>query len=175
EHARRRKDLRHLEGARDAEPRDLAGRTPSDVAVLEPDRSLVGAQMAGDHVDERGLAGSIGADDPDRLLRRDVEADIARRHHLAERLLHVAYRQDGGNRLCSSRIGIRSNGEPIPSGRNRMVSSSAVPRSICQVPGITSTAMERTSSNRKAPTKAAATEPAPARMVTKTNPPDVVQ
>ena len=46
---------------------------------------------------------------------------------------------------------------------------------ICQVPGRRSTAIERTSSNTNEPTKAAATEPAPARMVTKTKPPEVVQ
>ncbi len=65
--------------------------------------------------------------------------------------------------------------EPRPSGRNRIVSSSAEPRMSCQVPGSRSTAIERTSSNTSEPTKAAATEPAPARMVTNTKPPEVVQ
>ena len=56
-----------------------------------------------------------------------------------------------------------------------MVSSSTEPRMICQVPGSRSTAIERTSSNTNEPTKAAATEPAPARIVTNTKPPEVVQ
>ena len=56
-----------------------------------------------------------------------------------------------------------------------MVSSSAEPRMICHAPGTRSTAIERTSSNASEPTKLAATEPAPARMVTNTKPPEVVQ
>ena len=56
-----------------------------------------------------------------------------------------------------------------------MVSNNAEPRMICQVPGIRSTAMVRTSSNTNEPTNAAATEAAPASMVTNTKPPDVVQ
>jgi class 3 adenylate cyclase len=48
-------------------------------------------------------------------------------------------------------------------------------RMICHVPGMRSTATERTSSNRNEPMNAAAIEPAPARMVTKTKPPEVVQ
>ncbi len=39
--------------------------------------------------------------------------------------------------------------EPSPSGRNRIVNSNAEPRMICQVPGMRSTAIERTSSNTK--------------------------
>ncbi len=46
---------------------------------------------------------------------------------------------------------------------------------ICQVFGRISTAIERTSSNTNEATKAAATEAVPARMVTNTKPPDVVQ
>ena len=56
-----------------------------------------------------------------------------------------------------------------------MVSSSTEPRMSCHMPGRRSMATERTSSNTKEPTNAAATEPAPARMVTNTKPPDVVQ
>ena len=56
-----------------------------------------------------------------------------------------------------------------------MVSSRTDPRMICHVPGSTSTAKERTNSKTSEATNAAATEAAPARMVTKTKPPDVVQ
>jgi hypothetical protein len=94
EHRERGKDLRDLERARDAEPGDLARRPPGNVAVLEPDGALGRPQMTGDHVDEGGLAGAVGADDADGLLRRNVDRDVARRHDRAERLLEIAHRQD---------------------------------------------------------------------------------
>ena len=48
----------------------VARRQAGDVAVLEPDRAVGRPQVAGDHVDEGGLAGAVGADHADRLLRR---------------------------------------------------------------------------------------------------------
>src|SRR3954469_10232111 len=131
--------------------------------------------MAGDHVDERGLPRAVGPDDAHGLLRRDVEGDIARRHNRAEGLLQIAHRKDRGHDPFSGVRPRRENSEPSPSGRNRMVSSSAEPRMSCQKPGRRSMAIERTSSNTREPTKAAATEPTPARMVTNTKPPEVVQ
>jgi hypothetical protein len=56
-----------------------------------------------------------------------------------------------------------------------MVRSSAVPSVICHKSGMTSAASERSASKQSEPTKAAAIEPAPARIVTKTKLPDVVQ
>src|SRR6185437_10515886 len=102
---------------------------------------------------------------------------VARRDHRAERLLEVAHRKDRV-RAHDAAPGLRAKrvtSEPSPSGRNRIVNSSTVPRVICHAPGKISTAIERTISNSSEPTKAAATEPAPARMVTNTKPPDVVQ
>src|SRR5258708_5275090 len=70
EHGRGGKALRHLERARDAEPGDLARRRAGDVAIFELDGSFGRPQVAGDHVDEGGLAGAVRADDADGLLRR---------------------------------------------------------------------------------------------------------
>src|SRR4051812_44091396 len=129
--------------------------------------------MPGDHVDEGGLARAVRADDTHRLLGRNGDVDVVRSDERAESLFQIAHREDVAHapRLLRKRM----NTEPNPPGRNRMVSSSTEPSVICQSPGITSTANERTDSNTTEPMKAAAIEPAPARMVTNTNPPDVVQ
>src|SRR5207302_5662622 len=120
-------------------------------------------------------ARAVRADDAEGLLRRHVERDVAGRHHVSERLFQIADAQDRRHGAPASRRRSRKKIDPSPSGRNRMVTSRTEPRMICQVPGITSTANERSSSKRSEPTNAAATEAAPARMVTKTNPAEVVQ
>src|SRR5262245_19511836 len=100
--------------------------------------------MAGDHVDERGLAGPIGTNDADRLLNRNVERYVARRDDAAEGFLEIANREDRRHGVgafsapaCLEKI------EPRPSGRNRMVSSRADPRTISTVWGMRSTGNER--------------------------------
>ena len=65
--------------------------------LLEADRALRRPQMAGDHVDERGLAGAVGADDADGLLRRHVERDVARGDDRAEGLFQIAHGEDRGS------------------------------------------------------------------------------
>src|SRR5262249_56116229 len=95
-----------------------------------------------------------------------------------EGFFQVAHRENGrtagAHGFASARRRRRPMSEPSPSGRNRIVSKSAEPRVICHKDGMTSTAMERTASNSKEPMKAAATEADPARMVTKTNLPEVL-
>src|SRR4051812_42355397 len=51
-------ELRDLERAADSEARDRAGRQARDVAALELDGAALRLQIAGDHVDERRLAGA---------------------------------------------------------------------------------------------------------------------
>src|SRR5674476_246910 len=132
--------------------------------------------MPGDHIDEGGLAGAVGPDHADGLLGRHADGDVVSGHQRAEGLFQIAEGENGAHGRCTSpRRLSRETSEPRPSGRNRIVSSSTEPSVICHRPGITSTANERTASNTSEPTKAAATEPAPARIVTKTKLPDVVQ
>src|ERR1700733_200480 len=133
--------------------------------------------MTGYHIDESGFAGAVGADHADRLLRRHAEGDIARGGHRAEALAEVA---DGEDRRVHDASALRRRrsrmtNEPSPWGRNRMVSNSTEPSSICQSWGSTAKANERNDSNASDPTNAGTTDPAPARMVIKTNSPDVVQ
>src|SRR5450830_524174 len=146
-----------------------------DLLVLEPDAALGGREMAGDHVDEGGLACTVGADHADGLLGRHADGDVARGHQRAKSFFQIADGENVAHDFASPRRLSRATTEPRPSGRNRMVSSRTDPSVICHSCGMTSKANERTPSNTSEPTKAAATEPAPARMVTKTKPPDVVQ
>src|SRR5215467_5810711 len=135
--------------------------------------------MAGDHIDESGLAGAVGADHADGLLGRHADGDIARSDQRTEGFFQVTDRENrraaGTHDFASARRRRRPTSEPSPSGRNRIVSKSTEPRVICHSDGMTSTAKDRTASNRSEPMNAAATDPAPARMVTKTKLPDVVQ
>ena len=51
----------------DAEPRALVHRQRRHVMAVERDDALVGLHQAGDHVEHRGLAGAVGAEQADRL------------------------------------------------------------------------------------------------------------
>ena len=54
-------------------------------AVAERDRAGVVRQLAGDHAQQRGLAGAVDADDADLLAAPDREVDAAERRTLRRR------------------------------------------------------------------------------------------
>ena len=49
------------------------------------DRAAVGRDLAGDQVEQRGLAGAVGADDQPPLARLDDEIDVGGDAQAAER------------------------------------------------------------------------------------------
>ena len=51
----------------DAEPRAAIHRQRGDVGAVEADRAGVGPHQADDHVEGRGLAGAVRAEQADRL------------------------------------------------------------------------------------------------------------
>ena len=51
-----------------------SGAKPIDPLARERDRALIGRQLAGDHVEQGGLAGAVGTDDGEQLAGRDAEA-----------------------------------------------------------------------------------------------------
>jgi hypothetical protein len=73
-----------LEGAADAERGPGVGRETRDVAALIEQLAIGGPITAGNAVDDRGLAGAVGADDRELLAGVDREADFAERAHAAE-------------------------------------------------------------------------------------------
>src|SRR5262245_2081676 len=68
--------LELLKGAPDSAPADLVGPEPVDGDAVEEDLPGVGRDKAREHVEERGLARAVGADDADELARRDPKGDL---------------------------------------------------------------------------------------------------
>ena len=75
----------------DAKPRALIHRQRRDVVAVEIDAAFVGANEAGDHIEHRGLAGAVRAEQTHRLALAHVEADAF--DHLAadESLFHAVH------------------------------------------------------------------------------------
>lgn len=139
--------LRNLKGTGDAKLRDTAGRVLADVGSVEQDGPTVGFEIAGDHVDERGFSGAVGADQAEPLAGRNIEGERVGCNHRAEALLKPAYRK---NRVhgVAPRSAVRGavvemrrlrpfliQSEPIPRGRNRMTPRRKTPSTSCQVLG----------------------------------------
>ena len=82
-----REHRRHLELAHDAGASDLVHRETGDIAPEEPDCAAGRRQIAGDQVEQRGLAAAIGADDAAHLVGGDREVDLVDGADAAE-LLH---------------------------------------------------------------------------------------
>ena len=67
----------------------LSAEKPVDTLAGEGDRTAVGLEDAGDHVEQRRLAGAVGADHAADLAGLDVERHLVHRHQAAEALGHV--------------------------------------------------------------------------------------
>src|SRR5439155_14926969 len=85
-------DVDELEGARHAEPGQPHGPHAADVLALEAHGAARGRQQAREDVDERRLAGAVGADDRHELAAPDPQrdavegADAAVEHPYVDRL-----------------------------------------------------------------------------------------
>ena len=89
-----------------------------DRAALEQDVALVGHVEAGQAIEERGLAGAVGADQPGDAAGRHVEGDAVERDDAAEAHRHVAHAQQraGGAGLGrGAHLRLRNHGRtPAP-------------------------------------------------------------
>src|SRR5262245_35442921 len=74
----------HLVGTADAGDAALVRPGTRDVGAVEADFPAVGVEIAGDQIEERGLAGAVGPDDADCLAARDAEIDGVGRLDRAE-------------------------------------------------------------------------------------------
>src|SRR5579863_3545010 len=70
-------DVGALERASDPHAADAVRRRAGDVAAVEPYRAAIRPQMPGDQVEQRRLAGAVGADHGRDLTGIDRQADIA--------------------------------------------------------------------------------------------------
>ena len=75
---------------RDAERRDLVGRGVGDVAPVEDHRALVGLDHPADGLQQRRLAGAVGAEQRDDLALVDLEVDVEEHLHVAVEHLQAA-------------------------------------------------------------------------------------
>src|SRR5215469_9667993 len=74
-HAQGRKRAHNLEGTADAAPANRIRSQAADGLAGKTDQALIWRDRAGDHVEQRGLAGAVGTDDRKQLPRGNVEAD----------------------------------------------------------------------------------------------------
>ena len=95
EHGEVREDLHELKAPGEAEPGQGHRADAGRVALLEAHRPRGGAQHAGEHVDEGGLARAVGADDRDELAGAHREAHPIERDEIAVELADVAGLENG--------------------------------------------------------------------------------
>src|SRR5439155_20389281 len=95
-HGEAAKNRGFLRQVADAEPRALIHRQPGHVRAVEFDGAAVRLDQSGDHVEHRGLAGAVRAEQADRLAAADIDADAA--HHLprTETFFHAVHSEKTG-------------------------------------------------------------------------------
>ncbi len=97
-HAAEQRDI--LEGAADAQPRHAVARHALERTPLEQDIAVSVPIDAADAVEQRGLAGPVGADQAADLAVLDVERDAGQRDHAAEAHGYVGDEQQRGIERC---------------------------------------------------------------------------
>ena len=90
-----------LEGAADPALGDRVRRLPRQVLTGEDDLPLRRLVHAGDHVEERRLAGAVRADQADDRALRDHEVDVRHGDEAAELLAHPDRLEDVGHQAGS--------------------------------------------------------------------------
>src|SRR5690606_37486133 len=83
-HGELREEVGELEGATEPQARAARRAQAGDVAPAEAHDAGAGAQLAGDQVEEGGLAGAVGTDDRGERARMEGTADLVDRDVTAE-------------------------------------------------------------------------------------------
>src|SRR5262249_50056268 len=125
QHAHAREGLGDLEAPHDAEPRAPVRGKGGKVVSFEENAPAVGGQGARDAVDERGLAGAVGSDQPEALSRIHVEAHAVESGEPAEALDHTLHLEEG----CGhhQRLRRRRTRPRMPSGASTTKATSTMP------------------------------------------------
>src|SRR5439155_6094994 len=118
-----RKQRDDLVGACKAEVNAPMGRQAADFGTEQLDRPRVARKIAGQQIEERGLARTVGADDQAPLARRHGERDIGDRRQAAEGLLQV---------LETKRFHSLWNPGTTPSGMKTTIRTKTKPSSMFQ-------------------------------------------
>ena len=88
------------------------GGRPDDLRPVEDDRARIRMVDAGDLVEERRLAGAVGADQGDDRAARDREVDVVRRDEAAELLADLRRDEQVVDGRHQSSLGFRSVSAP---------------------------------------------------------------
>src|SRR5262249_26455393 len=121
-----------LRDVSDAERRALVGPEATDVAPLVGDAALRGRNAARDGLEQRRLAGAVGADERDELTGADLERHLGERAQPVVRHAEPADRQHPGAparasqrlpRYASITAGLRVTSAGAPSASRRPRSS----------------------------------------------------
>ena len=107
-HRREQADV--LERPRHAQRRDLVRPRAGDVRAVELDLAQRRLVEAGEHVEERRLAGAVGPDDRDDRALGDLEGDVVDGDEAAEDLRHVRRRGAAPRRRLRRRARARAVG-----------------------------------------------------------------
>ncbi len=92
-------EQRHdLEGARHALVGDGVGAEAGDILAIETDAAAARLDPTGQHIEERGLAGAVGAHDAVQLAFRHGQVDLLEHHAVPEAHVH-AFRLDQSHQL----------------------------------------------------------------------------
>src|SRR5262249_31771955 len=113
-----------------------------DVAVEELDRATVGRELSGDEIEQRRLAGAVGADDEPALARLYRERHSVGHAQAAEGLVELFY-GERGHRPPSSR------GRRAATPRGRAAAIAHRPRRAA--PGTSPSGMKMTIATKIAP------------------------
>jgi len=128
QHAQPLERLHDLEGAADTGVADEVGPQPRDLPSVEAHAAGVGPVDAGDHVEDRGLAGAVGSDQGVDGTGRHVEGDVVHGAQAAEALADPVEFEPGAAHFCLSPKPRRSaiQGQ-TPAGRYITITSRARP------------------------------------------------
>ena len=114
------KQPRHLEGAHQPAPDALHRAHAGHVLAGERDLAGIRPQMAGDEIDEGGLAGAVRADQRDAVARRHAPARRRLRDRKAAEGLHQPLDlEDRAHGALSCRARCRSTAVPIEAARGK--------------------------------------------------------
>ncbi len=107
------------------------GRQRRDLLPFEKDRAAIGLQHAGDEIDQRGLAGAVGADQRVARALGQIELHLLHDRERAEPLVEAADRQRR-RRGCRTHlrppVGMRRANPPrMPLGRNMTTATRSAP------------------------------------------------
>ena len=94
-HRQSRKQAGVLEGSLQTEPGPFVGAEEGDVLAEQQNLAVVRFDEPGDDVEDRGLAGPVGSDEPEDLTIADTERDAVDGGDAAEALLDIAQLQRG--------------------------------------------------------------------------------